>query len=200
MSTPTHPVELLILDVKDGIDAAALEFTKFRAEMALTVGADDGAVRQAYGFVVGNPRQLYWLRQFREGSLPTLPAAFPASLDDLRAPDSQRAVHTFRFRELPDEVLSAPVIEASTITLKETVDADAFAASQATLTAEMRASPVFRGMARTVPEDRVTLTLIGWQSIEGHYAWAEANMGTSLVQLIQSLEKSSHVHVSFTIV
>ncbi|TFY64169.1 hypothetical protein EVJ58_g2803 [Rhodofomes roseus] len=193
----THPVELLIITVKAEITSDSAAFTVFREEASKT---DDAVVRQAYGFQVNDPTRLYWLRQFREGTSPEAFGSFAQSKAVLDISASEAIVHNLHFKELPNEVFTAPVTEISTVTLKQEINPDEFTAYRASLTTILLQSPVFRGLARGVPEaDRTTWTLLGWESIEGHHAWAKEHMGTTLEYFVKSVEKSAAVHVSWSV-
>ncbi|KAH9829097.1 uncharacterized protein C8Q71DRAFT_863540 [Rhodofomes roseus] len=193
----THPVELLIITVKAEITSDSAAFTVFREEASKT---DDAVVRQAYGFQVNDPARLYWLRQFREGTSPEAFGSFAQSKAVLDISASEAIVHNLHFKELPNEVFTAPVTEISTVTLKQEINPDEFTAYRASLTTILLQSPVFRGLARGVPEaDRTTWTLLGWESIEGHHAWAKEHMGTTLEYFVKSVEKSAAVHVSWSV-
>ncbi|KZT64296.1 hypothetical protein DAEQUDRAFT_815076 [Daedalea quercina L-15889] len=169
-------VELMVIELKDGVDGQSPEFKRFRE-----AAAKAGIIHQSYGTPIENAKQLYWVLSFDQGFEPK-DLVWPEKeygdffREVLNIATAEPVSYFIPFDAYPEKAVTAPVTEIAVITLKG--DVDAYTKLQDVAILELQKSPSVHearyGITK-IGEKQAAVAFVGWASVETHQSWAKAN-------------------------
>ncbi|TFY64150.1 hypothetical protein EVJ58_g2798 [Rhodofomes roseus] len=196
-------VELVIVDLKEGVGKDDPVFTKLREGVA-----KGGLKRQSFGFSVEHPQRLYWTFYFENGFEPKdfkWPQEeygdYIEQLKTIATSDFTR--YYFTFPSFPHEVTAAPITETALITLKADADVAAFKAIQDALVGKLKQAPVVQEAAYAITTEAganpIVLLFVGWPSAEAHQELVSRPESKEVMGKLHSfIEKGDVAHIPYT--
>ncbi|KAH9829083.1 uncharacterized protein C8Q71DRAFT_447812 [Rhodofomes roseus] len=188
-------VELLIVDLRDGVDLQSPAYNRLRE-----AAAKAGLTRQYYGSPIEDTKKLYWVLPFDQGFEPK-DLVWPEQeygnfFKEVQNIATAEPISYFvPFDGFPEELAAAPVTEFAVCTLKG--DVEAYKKAQEAAIEELHKAPAVHEARYSVIEvggKHVSVIFVGWDSMEAHQVWGTDNSG-KLQAIAPFLESATLVHV-----